>query len=74
MRTLVPIAALAAYVVVPIFAALLGGCGSAPRARVASAVDRGDLEGAMQAYERLRESDGDDRALLGRVAGLVLEA
>lgn len=49
------------------------GCGaSAPRAAVASAVDRGDVEDAVSAYERLRESDGADAELLARVAVLVL--
>jgi hypothetical protein len=53
--------------------ALLGGCGaSAPRAAVASAVDRGEVDEAIDAYERLRANDGPDAELLARVAALVL--
>lgn len=51
-----------------------GGCGaSAPRAAVASAVDRGDVDEALEAYERFRAHDGADADLLGRVAALILE-
>jgi HEAT repeat protein len=48
-------------------------CASAPRARIAAAVDRGDLDGAYEAYEQFRSHEGTDVELLGRIAGLVLE-
>lgn len=40
---------------------------------VSSAIDRHDLPGALSAYARVRESDGDDTALLTRLAELLLE-
>ena len=53
-------------------ALLLVACGSAPRGRVVRAVERGDVDGALQAYERFREMEGADADLLANVAGLVL--
>ena len=49
------------------------GCASAPRARVAAAVERGDLDAALVAYERFRSSEGADHDLLARMATLLLE-
>lgn len=49
------------------------GCASAPRARVAAAVERGDLDEALAAYERFRSSEGADHDLLARMATLLLE-
>ena len=40
---------------------------------MASAVERGDLDGALEAYERFREVEGADPELLARVAALLLE-
>jgi HEAT repeat protein len=40
---------------------------------VATAVDAGDLDGAMEAYEALRAVDGPDGAVLSPVAALLLE-
>jgi HEAT repeat protein len=51
----------------------VSACVSGPRAAVVGAVDRGSFEEAMTAYERVRETDGADVQLLGRVAGLLLE-
>ena len=51
----------------------LAGCGGGPRSRVANAVDQGDLSGALAAYEDFRRTEGSDRDVLGRVAGLLLE-
>lgn len=56
-----------------IVASLVAACGSAPRGRVAAAIDRDDLEGALEAYETLRAVEGSDPPLLGRVAALLLE-
>ncbi len=53
--------------------ALLAACGSAPRGRVAAAIERDDLDGAMEAYDALRAVEGTDPPLLGRVAALLLE-
>ena len=52
---------------------LLASCGGGPRGRVATAVDAGDLEGALAAYEDYRGSEGADADVLGRVAALLLE-
>jgi len=52
---------------------LLASCGGGPRGRVATAVDAGDLEGALAAYEDYRRSEGADADVLGRVAALLLE-
>lgn len=52
---------------------LLSSCASGPRARIANAIERGEVEAALEGYERLRASEGADDALLGRVAALVLE-
>jgi HEAT repeat protein len=52
---------------------LLIACGSAPRGRVAAAVDRGDFDEAFAAYEEFAAHEGTDNDLLGRVAGLLLE-
>lgn len=52
---------------------VLASCASAPRARVASAVERGDLDAALEAYERFREVEGADHDLLARMAALLLE-
>jgi HEAT repeat protein len=49
------------------------GCASGPRARVASAVESGDLPGALEAYERFRATEGADPQLLARIAVLLLE-
>lgn len=49
------------------------GCGSAPRGAVASAIDRGEIDEAFAAYERMRASDGPDLSLLGMIAALVLD-
>lgn len=54
-------------------AACASGCGGAARGRVASAVDRGSVDEALEAYERMREADGADPDLLGRIAALILE-
>ena len=43
------------------------------RLSVSSAVDRGDLAESIAAYDRFRSHDGDDTALLARVAELLLE-
>lgn len=48
-------------------------CGSAPRAAVANAIERGHLEEALDAYERFRAHDGADVDLLAQIAGVVLE-
>lgn len=48
-------------------------CGSGPRLAVSSALDRRDVGGAITAYEHVRDSDGDDDALLRRIAELMLE-
>ncbi len=50
----------------------LVACGGGPRAQVQSAVDVGDVPTALTAYERFRVSDGDDPALLARIAELML--
>jgi len=50
----------------------LVACSSGPRARVQSALDARDLAAAREAYESFRSVDGDDPALLGRVAALLL--
>jgi HEAT repeat protein len=55
------------------FAWTIGGCGSAPRAAVASAIERGRIEEALDAYDRFRDHDGADVALLAQVAALVLQ-
>lgn len=49
------------------------GCGGGMRLGVSSALDRRDVPGAIDAYERLRASDGDDVELLTRIASLLLE-
>ncbi len=49
------------------------GCGSAPRARVATAVERRDLDAALEASDRFRAVEGEDTDLLGSIAGLILE-
>ncbi len=49
------------------------GCTSAPRAKVVSAVEQRDLDGAMEAYTRLESVDGIDLAMLGEIGGLHLE-
>ncbi|MFO0686469.1 MAG: HEAT repeat domain-containing protein [Sandaracinus sp.] len=54
-------------------ALVAAGCGGGMRLGVSSALDRRDVPGAIDAYERLRESDGDDVALLTRIASLLLE-
>lgn len=54
-------------------ATMMMSCASAPRAAVAGAVERGALGEAIEAYERMRASDGPDVALLSRVAALLLE-
>ncbi len=51
----------------------IAACGGASRGAVATAVDQGDVEQALSAYERMRASDGADLDLLGRVAALLLE-
>lgn len=56
-----------------LLALLLCACGSAPRGRVAAAVERGDFDGAFEAYEEFAAHEGTDNDLLGRVAGLFLE-
>lgn len=56
-----------------VFACCLVSCASAPRGRVASAVDHGDIEGALEAYEEFRRSEGGDVDLLAAVAALILE-
>lgn len=57
-----------------LLASLAGtACASGPRARVATAVDRGDLDGALAAYDDFRQTEGTDADLLGRVAALLLE-
>ncbi len=55
-------------------ALLLAACSSGPRARVQSALDARDLDAARGAYERFRAIDGEDVALMGRVAALLLRA
>lgn len=54
-------------------AAWAWGCGGPARGRVSSALDRGSVEEALEAYERMREYDGADVDLLGRIAALLLE-
>ncbi len=51
---------------------LLIACGGGPRAQVQTAVEAGDVPRALSAYERFRASDGDDVALLARIAELML--
>lgn len=53
--------------------AVVAACGSAPRAKVVSAVEQRDLDGALEAYERLESLDGVDVAMLGQIGGLHLE-
>lgn len=59
----------------PVMGCLLGilACTSAPRAKVVSAVEQRDLDGAMAAYARLESVDGIDLAMLGEIGGLHLE-
>lgn len=64
---------LAGRVLSVVLAAAIAGCGSGPRAAVASALERRDLEEAIAAYERLRRSDGPDLPLLAMIAALLLE-
>ncbi len=52
----------------------LAGCAGGPRAPVRDAVGRRDVPAALAAYDRFREVDGTDLALLGEIAALVLEA
>lgn len=52
--------------------AVVAGCGGGPRARVVGATDRGDVEGALAAYEELAATEGSDPELLGRVGVTVL--
>ncbi len=54
-------------------ALVLAACASAPRGRVVHAVEEGDLDGALAAYDELRQREGTDADLLARVAALVLE-
>ena len=56
-----------------VIACCLVSCASAPRGRVASALDQGDIEGALDAYEEFRRSEGGDVDLLAAVAALILE-
>lgn len=51
---------------------LLASCASGPRGRVASAVDEGDVDAALEAYEEFRRTEGGDADLLARVAALIL--
>ena len=51
----------------------LGACAAGPRAAVVTSVDQRDLPAALAAYDRALASDGGDRALLARVAALLLE-
>lgn len=51
----------------------LSGCGGGPRLAVSTALDHRDVPGAIEAYERVRASDGDDTGLLSRIAALMLE-
>lgn len=48
-------------------------CGGGLRLGVSSALDRQDLPGALEAYGRLRASDGDDVELLTRLSSFLLE-
>ncbi len=52
---------------------LATACGSAPRARVMTAVEARDVGAALDAYEHFRETEGADGMLLAHVAGLLLE-
>ncbi|MFK7988988.1 MAG: HEAT repeat domain-containing protein [Sandaracinaceae bacterium] len=52
--------------------AMLAACGAGPRGRVATAIEQGDVPGALVAYERVRASEGADADLLGRVAAVIL--
>ncbi|MEZ4336805.1 MAG: HEAT repeat domain-containing protein [Sandaracinaceae bacterium] len=54
-------------------ALLVMGCASGPRGRVVHAVDEGDLDGALAAYDELAQREGTDADLLARVAALVLD-
>lgn len=56
-----------------LLATLALSCASGPRARVASAVEGGDVEDALAEYERFRASEGADADLLARIAALLLE-
>ncbi|MCB9596933.1 MAG: HEAT repeat domain-containing protein [Sandaracinaceae bacterium] len=51
----------------------LGGCGAGPRGRVVAAVEADDIDGALEAYDELREREGGDADLLGRVAARILD-
>ncbi len=56
-----------------LFAVLVLACGSAPRARVASAIERRELDGALDAYEEFRRTQGGDVELLAPIAAMLLE-
>jgi len=51
---------------------LMAACASGPRGRVTSAVAADDLDGALEAYDEIRRSEGADAELLGDVAALIL--
>lgn len=52
---------------------VLHGCASGPRAQVNTALNAGDLEASLNAYDRFYDTDGADPDLLSSIAALLLQ-
>lgn len=56
-----------------VVAVWLGACAGPARSATSTALERGSLVEALDEYDRMRQLDGPDRELLGRIAALLLE-